>query len=54
MYSRKTMTHRQSQDDASYQVRQHARMATSFSHTPFVFRANYAPTDAAPNANGTI
>jgi hypothetical protein len=37
MYQRKTTTHRQSQDDASYHFRQHARMATYFLHTPFVF-----------------
>jgi hypothetical protein len=37
MYQRKTMTHHQSQDDASHHVRQHARMATYFLHTHFVF-----------------
>jgi alpha-N-acetylglucosamine transferase len=37
MYQRKTTTHHQSQDDAIHHVRQHARMATYFLHTPFVF-----------------
>jgi hypothetical protein len=37
-----------------YQVRQHAKIATSLLHTLFVFRANHASTDAASNANGTI
>jgi hypothetical protein len=37
MYQRKTMAHHQSQDYASYHIRQHARMATYFLHTPFVF-----------------
>jgi hypothetical protein len=54
MYPRKTMTHHWSQDDASYHVRQHTRMATSLLHTLFIFRANHASTDAVLNANGTI
>jgi hypothetical protein len=37
MHQRKTKTHHQSQDDASHHVRQHARMATYFLHTPFFF-----------------
>jgi hypothetical protein len=37
MHQRKATTHHQSQDDASYYVQQHARMAIYFLHTPFVF-----------------
>jgi hypothetical protein len=37
MYSRKTVTYHQLQDDPSHHVRQHARMATSLLHTPFIF-----------------
>jgi hypothetical protein len=37
MDQRKTMTHHQSQDDASHHVRQYTRMATYFLHAPFVF-----------------
>jgi hypothetical protein len=50
---KKTMTHHLSQEDASYHVRQHARMVISLLHSPFVFRANYASTDAALNINET-
>jgi hypothetical protein len=51
---KKTMTHHQSQNDASIPVRQHARMATWPLHTPFVLPVNHLSTDAEPNANGTI
>jgi hypothetical protein len=37
MCQRTTTTHHQSQDDASHHVRQHARMAKYFLHTPFAF-----------------
>jgi hypothetical protein len=37
MYQRKTTTHHQSQDNANHHVRQHARMAIYFLHTPFIF-----------------
>jgi hypothetical protein len=37
MYQRKTTTHNQSQDDDSYHVRQHARMAIYFLYIPFIF-----------------
>jgi hypothetical protein len=54
MYSRETMTHYRSQDDASHHVPQHARMAASLLHTPFIFDTNHASTDATFNANGMI
>jgi hypothetical protein len=37
IYSRKIMIHYQSQDDASYHANQHARIAISLLHIPFVF-----------------
>jgi hypothetical protein len=37
MDQRKTTTRHQSQNDASYHVRQHARMAIYFLYTPFIF-----------------
>jgi hypothetical protein len=51
---KKTMTHYRSHDDASHHVRQHARMAISLLHTPFIFLTNHALKDAALNANRTI
>jgi hypothetical protein len=36
MYQRKTMTHHQSQNDASHHVLQHARMAIYFLYAPFI------------------
>jgi hypothetical protein len=54
MYSRKTVTHHWSQDDASSHVQQHTKMAISLLHTPFVFRANRVSTNAGPNANKMI
>jgi hypothetical protein len=54
MYSRKITAHHRSQNDANYHVQQHARMAMSLLHTPFVFNVNHTSTDAASNANRMI
>jgi hypothetical protein len=48
------MIHRQSQDNASYHVRQHARMMISLLYLRFLFCGHRASPDAALNANGTI
>jgi hypothetical protein len=54
MYPRKTTIHHQSRGDASYHVRQHARMTSPLLCTPFVFRALRPSTHVTLNANGTI
>jgi hypothetical protein len=54
MYSRKITIYHHSQNDTNYHVQQHARMIILLLHIPFIFCANHASTDAAPNANGTI
>jgi hypothetical protein len=52
--SKKTTTHHWSQDDASHQICQHARIPTSLLRTPFVFRANHMPIDASLKVKWTI
>jgi hypothetical protein len=54
MYSRKTMTHHRSQDDAGHHFVQHERQALWPAHIPSVFRADHASIDAALSANEMI